>query len=268
MRPQSARRVAIAAATVVVLTVATVVGVLVLRNPAALAARCRATAGPRTSTIDLEQAANATTIAAVGKRVGLPDHAVTVALAAALQESRLRNLPYGDRDSVGVFQQRPSQGWGARSDLLVPRYAAAAFFRRLAAVPGWEALPVAAAAQQVQRSAAPSAYARWEPEARLVARALTGEVPAGLGCRFPDRAGAGDRAAIGSTIASELGVTSLAPALDPPHGWVVACWLVGHAAELGISSVTYFGRTWRAGDLTWRATGPVARRVQFRAPSS
>ena len=86
-----------------------------------------------TYTLDIDQAANSTTIAAVGKRLGLPDHAVTVALAAALQESRLHNLPYGDRDSLGLFQQRPSQGWGTATEILTPSYAAAAFFRALTA---------------------------------------------------------------------------------------------------------------------------------------
>ncbi|MHB8467465.1 MAG: heavy metal transporter, partial [Acidimicrobiales bacterium] len=78
--------------------------------------------------LDIPQAANATTIAAVGQRMGLPNHAVTIALATALQESKLRNLDHGDLDSIGLFQQRPSQGWGPPSVLLVPRLAAAAFY--------------------------------------------------------------------------------------------------------------------------------------------
>jgi hypothetical protein len=78
-----------------------------------------------------EQAENAATIAAVGIRLGLPDHAVTVALAAALQESGLHNLPDGDRDSAGLFQQRPSQGWGTHAQVLDPVYASTAFYSRL-----------------------------------------------------------------------------------------------------------------------------------------
>ena len=115
---------------------------------------CAVTAGTHTYTLDIDQAANSTTIAAVGKRLGLPDHAVTVALAAALQESRLHNLPYGDRDSLGLFQQRPSQGWGTATEILTPSYAAAAFFRALTRVPSWETLPITDAAQKVQRSGA------------------------------------------------------------------------------------------------------------------
>jgi hypothetical protein len=144
---------------------------------------CHVSLDNQTYTMSPEQTVHATTIAAVGKRMGLPDHAVSVALAAALQESRLHNLGHGDRDSVGLFQQRPSQGWGSASQLLTPTYAAGAFYRHLARVPGWEALPVTTAAQRVQRSAAPSAYAQWEHEARAIAQAATGEIPAGLSCR-------------------------------------------------------------------------------------
>ena len=84
---------------------------------------------------------------------------MTVALAAALQESNLLNLPYGDRDSLGLFQQRPSQGWGTAAQILDPAYAASAFYARLVDVPGWESLPVTQAAQLVQSSADPGAYA-------------------------------------------------------------------------------------------------------------
>ena len=120
--------------------------------------RARCSDGTVTYTLDIDQAANSTTIAAVGKRLGLPDHAVTVALAAALQESHLHNLPYGDRDSLGLFQQRPSQGWGTATEILTPSYAAGRVLprarRRFA---GWETLPVTDAAQTgaAQRRARP-----------------------------------------------------------------------------------------------------------------
>jgi hypothetical protein len=143
---------------------------------------CTATIGNQTFRIDREQAANARTIAAVAAQQGLPHHAVTIALAAALQESKLHNVSHGDRDSVGLFQQRPSQGWGTPAQLMTPSYAASAFFRELAKVDGWEAMSVTVAAQQVQRSAAPDAYASWEPEARVLARILTGEVPNQIVC--------------------------------------------------------------------------------------
>src|SRR3954451_16147892 len=125
-------------------------------------------------TLTPSKAANAATIAAVGRRNGLPDHAVTIALATALQESKLRNLTYGDRDSIGLFQQRPSQGWGTPLQLQDPVYAAQAFYGRLTKVRGWQTAEVTAAAQAVQRSGAPYAYADWESEARALARAFTG----------------------------------------------------------------------------------------------
>src|SRR6516225_3455108 len=101
---------------------------------------CEASVGKASYPLDIDQAANATTIAAVGKQLGLPDHAVTVALAAALQESELHNLPGGDLDSLGLFQQRPSQGWGTAGQIMTPRYAALAFYRHLAVVPGWQVM--------------------------------------------------------------------------------------------------------------------------------
>jgi hypothetical protein len=143
---------------------------------------CAATVDGTTYRLDTDQADNARTIAAVAREVGMPNHAVTVALAAAFQESKLSNIGHGDRDSVGLFQQRPSQGWGQPAQLMTPRYAAAAFYRALAQVHGWETMSVTEAAQHVQRSAAPEAYAQWEPEARALARILTGEIPNRLVC--------------------------------------------------------------------------------------
>jgi hypothetical protein len=144
---------------------------------------CTVAVDDHTYGLDPEQAANAQTISQSATSLGLPHHSVTVALAAALQESGLHNLTYGDRDSVGLFQQRPSQGWGTRPQLLDTTYASRAFLSALARVPGWVVMPVAEAAQSVQHSAAPDAYARWEAEARTLARAVTGEVPGALTCR-------------------------------------------------------------------------------------
>ncbi|MGH3789631.1 MAG: hypothetical protein ACRDQ9_02310 [Pseudonocardiaceae bacterium] len=112
-----------------------------------------------------EQAENAATIAAIGIRLGMPDRAVTVTLATALQESGLRNVPVDDRDSAGLFQQRPSQSRGTRAQVLDPIAASTAFYQHLRAQPGWAQLSVTDAAQLVQRSAAPYAYAQWEPRA-------------------------------------------------------------------------------------------------------
>ncbi len=107
------------------------------------------------------QAGIAATIAGVATRRRLPVRAVTIAYATALQESDLENLPYGDRDSVGIFQQRPSQGWGTRAELLNPIYATTRFFEALVAIPGYQKLPIYQAAQDVQRSADGSAYSQY-----------------------------------------------------------------------------------------------------------
>lgn len=120
-----------------------------------------------------DQLANATTIVAVGREMGVPARGWTVALATAMQESTLRNLDHGDRDSLGLFQQRPSQGWGTPAQVTDPRYAARKFFEGLLKVHGWDRLPVTVAAQAVQRSGFPSAYAKWEAKAAQVVAATT-----------------------------------------------------------------------------------------------
>ncbi|MBB3075951.1 heavy metal transporter [Streptomyces violarus] len=129
-----------------------------------------------------EQAVNAATITAVGTGRGLPERAVTIALATALQESSLRNINHGDRDSLGLFQQRPSQGWGTREEILDPTYSAGEFYDHLVKVPGYTRLPLTVAAQRVQRSGFPQAYAKHEPDAALLAAALTGQSAATLTC--------------------------------------------------------------------------------------
>jgi hypothetical protein len=158
------------------------VAYLTLRGASKTGLPCQVVAGGRTYRLDREQAANAGVIAAAAGAVGLPHHAVTIGIAAALQESQLHNLTYGDRDSLGLFQQRPSQGWGSPTQILNPRFAAESFFRVLARTNGWSAMSVSDAAQRVQRSASPTAYATWENEARSLARATTGELPGALTC--------------------------------------------------------------------------------------
>lgn len=217
---------------------------------------CVATAGSDVYQLDLEQAQNAATIAAVAKRRGLDDHAVTVALATVMQESKLYNLEYGDRDSLGLFQQRPSQGWGTTAQVLDPVHASNKFYDALLNVPHWKSLPVAEAAQAVQQSGFPTAYAQWEDEARTLARVLTGEVAAGLTCTTPTPPVHGTRAQVLAAVQHELGTPALGRSLPPARGWTVSSWLVAHAAAYGIDQVTYARRTWTAAG-GWTA-GPVA----------
>ncbi|MGW3445949.1 heavy metal transporter [Streptomyces sp. NPDC001076] len=129
-----------------------------------------------------EQAVNAATIAAVGTGRGMPERAVAIALATAIQESGLLNIRHGDRDSLGLFQQRSSQGWGTPQQILDPAYAAGMFYAHLAKVRDYETLPLTVAAQRVQRSGYPEAYAKHETDATLLAAALTGQAAATLTC--------------------------------------------------------------------------------------
>jgi LysM repeat protein len=121
--------------------------------------------------------ANAQIIVSVGRSLGVPDYGIVIALATAAQESGLQNLSYGDRDSVGLFQQRPSTGWGTVAQLTTPRYAAELFYggpsnpnkgrtRGLLDIPGWQSMTLTQAAQAVQISGSPNAYAKWEASAR------------------------------------------------------------------------------------------------------
>jgi cell wall-associated NlpC family hydrolase len=131
--------------------------------------------------LDADQLANARTIIAAGATLQMPDRGVVVALATAMQESTLRNLSYGDRDSVGLFQQRPSSGWGTVAELTTPATAARKFYAALLEVPGWQSLPLTDAAQRVQRSAFPLAYSKWEPLAGALVSATGGGI-ANLSC--------------------------------------------------------------------------------------
>jgi hypothetical protein len=123
-------------------------------------------------TISPEQAENASIIAGVAWERGLPDRAVVNALATAQQESGLRNLDYGDRDSLGLFQQRPSMNWGTEAQVQDPMYAAGKFLDRLVQVPGWETGRLTDVAQTVQRSGFPEAYQRHEAMAIDLTAAL------------------------------------------------------------------------------------------------
>lgn len=143
---------------------------------------CTATVGNRTVTLNLEQAENAALITAISVRRGMPARAATIALATAYQESKLYNLDGGDRDSLGIFQQRPSQGWGTEEQVLDPVYSTNAFYDALVDVEGYDSMPVTVAAQEVQRSAYPDAYADHEADARVLASALTGNSPGAFSC--------------------------------------------------------------------------------------
>ena len=120
------------------------------------------------------QLSNAHIIYDVSVTMGLPQRAAVIAEATAMQESRLVNLPDGTSDSLGLFQQRPSQGWGTPAQIMQPVYASTRFYEALASVPGWQSLPLTVAAQAVQGSATPGAYAKWESLADSLVATFSG----------------------------------------------------------------------------------------------
>jgi hypothetical protein len=213
--------------------------------------------------LDAEQMANAATIAAVGIRRGMPERAVVVALATALQESKLHNLTGGDRDSVGLFQQRPSQGWGTVEQIRDPRYAARKFYASLKRVKGWQRMRVTDAAQRVQRSAYPEAYEKWADESTVLARALLGHATGAVACSiFGDPVLRGDAAAaaLSEGLRLDWGRLATAPAealglavsvADDRTGWRYAHWLVAHAADNGVKRVRFAQLEWTADDGRW-----------------
>jgi hypothetical protein len=150
---------------------------------------CTATVGGRTVTLSTEQAENAALIAAVSVQRGMPARAASIALATAFQESKLRNLDHGDRDSVGVFQQRPSQGWGTARQIQDVPYAANKFYDELEKIDGYQQMRITEAAQRVQRSGYPEAYQAHAADARALASALTGYSPAAFSCVVHDSTG-------------------------------------------------------------------------------
>src|SRR5204862_1422787 len=127
---------------------------------------------PRAGQLGDEQMHNAAVIVATGQRIRVPPRGWVIAIATALQESELVNLgdlgSHNDHDSLGLFQQRPSQGWGTPAQVMDPAYASRKFYEKLLAVHGWQTMALTEAAQAVQRSAYPDAFAKHEPLATLV----------------------------------------------------------------------------------------------------
>ncbi|MFI0742366.1 C40 family peptidase [Streptomyces sp. NPDC021100] len=181
-----------------------------------------------------EQIPNARVIIATGIQLKIPARGQVIALATALQESGLRNLTYGDRDSIGLFQQRPSQGWGSREQILDPVYSSTKFYKALQAVDGWEKMPLTVAAQTVQASATPDAYAQHERLATALQQAIAptlGAAPA-----VPGMAGATggrvcpgqpDGAGYGTIPAGSLPAGYQIPITAPPAARAAIRWALG-----------------------------------------
>jgi uncharacterized membrane protein YgcG len=273
-----------------VLAVLAVGGFLVVRAfapeiaPVLTGSGCVATGDHQSILLDTEQGSIAATIAGVAHQQAMPRVAVTIAYATAMQESKLHNLDYGDRDSVGVFQQRPSEGWGPRKDLEDPIYASAKFFRALRTVPGYRKMPVYQAAQAVQHSADGAAYTQYEKMAAAMTPAFTGQrghavycwsgsdsrapanvrgITSGLGSTFgpamaaaaseqvtqrrdsrSSATGGGSSGAGGSGAGG--GSVRMQVRVGPRFGWEVATWLVTHASTYHIHQIRFGGYQWRA----------------------
>jgi hypothetical protein len=208
-----------------------------------------------------EQSYYAATIAAVGRSMGMNEQAVTVALATAFQESGMRNIDYGDRDSLGLFQQRPSMGWGTEEQLMDPVYASFKFYEKLQRIDGWEDMRVTDAAQAVQISAHPEEYEKWGDDARVLARAFVGGQPGAVACLTGHREDAStEAAAFAADHAEEWGVEAAAAddrtvriAADGDDGWNWAAWSATKTFEYAIAAVEYSGHRWESGDETWTA---------------
>lgn len=273
-QPARATRKSRIGAGVVVIAVGLVVAYLAVKSPPQLLHRrptaCMAGEGSQGYQLSVSQAGIAATIAGVATRRDLPTRAVAIAYATALQESKLANLHYGTMDSVGVFQQRPSEGWGTAREIENPVYATSRFFAALVEVPRYRHLPIDEAAQAVQHSADGSAYEQYAGIGAGLARAFTGTQPHAVWCTYgspvgkPHLAAArrglnGAFGALGGTVTSDpAAVVHVENARD---GWAVAAWLVSHAAAYGISDVRYAGYEWRAstGSGQWKPFRPSRR---------
>jgi hypothetical protein len=237
---------------------------------------CRARVGAVTVDLSTEQAENASLISAIAVRRGMPARAASIALATAYQESKLRNIDHGDRDSLGLFQQRPSQGWGSAEQIQDPYYAINRFYDELDKIDGYQQMRITEAAQKVQRSGFPEAYEAHAPDSRALASALTGYSPGRFSCvvhrsrgadrQSPTGAGLTPRAArVSSDLARAFGDLPQTPdgrsfdvevaspgEAGTRQGWAVASYLVAHAKRLRVDEIGFDGRRWRAGDRSER----------------
>ena len=182
-------------------------------------------------TLEAAQVANARTIRDVGVALAVPAQGQAVAVATAMTESTLRNLDHGDADSVGLFQQRPSAGWGSVAQIMDPVYASTKFYRALLDVPDWQNLPLTVAAQRVQRSAFPDRYAAWETLAVALVGSFAGQASscATLDADTPlagDLAGAlppGYALPAGTPVAVATAITWGLGQLGTPYQWGGTC---------------------------------------------
>lgn len=234
---------------------------------------CVATVGDRTVEVDLEQAKWSALIAATGQQRGLPPRATTIAIATAYQESKIRNIDYGDRDSVGLFQQRPSQGWGSVEQIMDPAYSIGKFYDGLVKIDGYESMEITDAAQAVQRSGFPEAYADHEADARVLASALRGYSPAAFACATDPTSGsvssdleeyldeAFGRVRVDTDPSSGRSAIALTGDDIDARGWALAQFLVANSTEFRIAEVTFDDMRWETDqdEPGWHPTEDASR---------
>ena len=252
----SARALGCLAVAVVLLVVA-VVGVFSwLRNrgatpPVPGQQRCVASVGDASVALDLEQAHYTSIIVGMSVRRELPPRAASIAMATVYQETGIRNLDGGDRDSVGLFQQRPSQGWGTQKQLKDPYYATGKFYDALVKIDGWESDDINDVAQKVQRSGYPEAYRDHETDGRILASTLTGQTVSGFTCL--ERSGSeGDARGLvrslnktfGSTGADRDGKVVTIEADSVKLAWAYASYAVANAGAFGLVTADVGGKRW------------------------
>jgi hypothetical protein len=217
---------------------------------------CTATASGASATFSPEQMANAALIAAISDQRDLPPRAASIAITTSIQESKLRNLDYGDRDSIGLFQQRPSMKvWGTREQILDPVHSTNGFYDALVKVEGYESMVITEVAQKVQKSAYPDAYADHEQEGRILASTLRGQSAAGLVCRLRPATTVAPASAVAADLDAQLGVQAAVDGstltLNAPSdvlAWAAGQWAVARAEAYGVDRVQVGGRAWTRGD--------------------
>jgi hypothetical protein len=228
--------------------------------------QCRVTVAGSTFEWAPDQASNAAAITAIAIKRDLPPRAASIAIATAMQESKVRNIRFGDRDSLGLFQQRPSQGWGTAEQILDPEYSTNKFYDELVKIKGYASMDIAQAAQAVQRSAQGSAYAQHEAQARATASALSGQTHEAIGCALRDPATPGTTDALVALVEKDLGLRATAEgsvvtveADSDDLAWAVGSWGVARATDTGVVRVVVGDREWqRAMDdaaFTWHPAG-------------
>ena len=268
-------RAAAVMAVVLALLIALGVGTfLYLRNrggtePVPGQERCVATAADQSVAVDLEQAQYASIIVGLSVRRGLPPRAASIALATVYQETGIRNLDYGDRDSVGLFQQRPSQGWGTARQLQDPYFATNAFYDALVKIDGWESGDITEVAQQVQRSGYPDAYRDHEGDARVLASTLTGHSPGGFTCLDrsntpgdPDGLSDSLRKTFGKVRPKTVDAQVVVDARNNRLAWAYGQYAVANAHVYGVTTVKVGDRTWQTGEFDlpeWTTATPAAK---------